>query len=232
MRLLIPRVDRTLQTLTPEYEILVIDDGSSASTLEVLDSLAQEYPSLRVVRHARNLGYGAALRSGFQNATKDLVFYTDGDGQYDVEELCRLMALLSPDVDVVVGYKTTRADTRSRAIAGYLYRALANLLFRLKLKDVDCDFRLMRKKVIAAVPLTCSSGAICIELMRQIQTKGFRIAQVPVTHLPRLHGRSQFFRVGPVAKTLQDLFRLWIRLVLSKPSAVSDGPSLGAHGVE
>ena len=227
LRLLIPQALETLKALAEEFEIIVVDDGSTDHTTEVLDSLQQEIPCLRVVRHPRNLGYGAALQSGFRSATKDLVFYTDGDGQYDVQELSALFAGLSPGQDVVNGYKIHRADSVGRTIVGKAYSVLVRTLFRLRLRDVDCDFRLLRRKVIESVSLACRSGAICVELMAQVERAGFQVAEVPVHHHPRLTGRSQFFRLGPVVRTLRDVLHLWIRLVLLKrrPTLQAAGPN-------
>jgi glycosyltransferase involved in cell wall biosynthesis len=156
------------------------------------------------------------MQSGFRNATKELIFYTDGDGQYDVQELRRFLFSLSPDVDVVQGYKTSRADSKLRVIAGKLYGGLAKALFRLSIKDVDCDFRLMRREVVEGLHLTCRSGAICVDLMSQIQNRGWRVLESPVQHYPRRHGKSQFFRAGPIARTLKDMFRLWLQRGLFK----------------
>lgn len=213
---LIPRAIETLSEIAGDYEVIVIDDGSTDGTPEVLDRLQREHRSLRVIRHPRNLGYGAALCDGFRNATKELIFYTDGDGQYDVRELKNLLPLLSPGVDAVVGYKTRRADSKLRAAVGKLYGRLVRLLFRLCVRDVDCDFRLVRRSVVERLALGCHSGAICVELMRRIEMQGFRVVEAPVSHYPRPHGRSQFFRAGPIARTLFDVGRLWVQLVLLK----------------
>ena len=211
---LITKAAETLNDLAPDYEIIVVDDGSTDQTPQVLEELQRQFPFLRVVRHPRNLGYGAALRSGFSNATKQLVFYTDGDGQYDVGELRELFARLEADVDVVNGYKLERADPLHRTLIGKVYQRLTKALLNLKIRDVDCDFRLIRRPVLDAVSLTFRSGAICAELMAQIERAGFRIVEVPVHHYPRRSGQSQFFRLAPVARTILDIFRLWWRLVI------------------
>jgi glycosyltransferase involved in cell wall biosynthesis len=162
------------------------------------------------------MGYGAALQSGFSNSTKELIFYTDGDGQYDVGELRNLLAKLTPEVDMVMGFKILRADSVHRSLVGKLYHGTVKTLFRLKVRDVDCDFRLVRRKVVETLHLTSRSGAICVDLMCQIERLGYHVVEVPVNHYPRLHGRSQYSRVGPVARTVFDVFRLWIQLVLLK----------------
>lgn len=204
-----------LPRLTDDYEVLVINDGSTDQTAAVLDELARQHTAVRIVHHQRNRGYGGALRSGFAHAAKDLVFYTDGDGQYDVRDLVRLVPLLTDETDVVNGYKLNRADSQRRVVIGAIYQRLARWLFGLPIHDVDCDFRLLRRSAIQAVELTASSGVICTEMIYQLQRAGCRFVETPVPHYPRQHGQSQFFTLPRVARTARDFFALWLRLVLA-----------------
>ena len=137
--------DRTLRTLTDDYEILVGNDASTDHSATILEELERNYACLRVLHHPRNLGYGGNLRSLFAAATKDLIFYTDGDAQYDPAELARLYTHLAPDVDVVQGWKIERQDPLHRKIIGRVYHHFVRFWFGLHLRDVDCDFRLFRR---------------------------------------------------------------------------------------
>jgi glycosyltransferase involved in cell wall biosynthesis len=206
----------TARSLADDYEVIVVDDGSPDHTGELLDEMARHFPWLKVVHHESNRGYGGALRTGFETATKDLVFYTDGDAQYDPRELALLHQALTPEVDFVNGYKIGRSDPVHRIVIGRAYHWFVRTLFGLRLRDVDCDFRLMRREVFRKVHLTRSSGVICVELMKKVQDHGFRLAEVPVHHFHRTYGKSQFFNLPRVGRTLLDLVRLWVELVLRK----------------
>ncbi len=206
----------TARELTDDYEVIVVEDGSPDHTGALLDEMAQHFSWLKVVHHPKNRGYGGALRSGFTTASKELVFYTDGDAQYDPREMRALYAALGPQVDFVNGYKLGRSDPMHRVVIGRVYHWFVKLAFGLKVRDVDCDFRLMRRSVFDKVELTRSSGVICVELMKKVQDHGYRIAQVGVHHFHRSYGRSQFFNVPRVARTLIDLARLWLELVVRK----------------
>jgi glycosyltransferase involved in cell wall biosynthesis len=202
----------TLRELADDYEILVINDGSADYTAAVLDELAARYPELRVIHHPKNTGYGGALRSGFAQATKELVFYTDGDAQYDPREIKRLYAAWSNDVDLVNGYKISRSDPLHRIIIGRLYHWMVKMAFGLRLRDVDCDFRLMRRSIFDRVQLESDSGVICVELMKKVQDAGFRIVEVPVHHFHRAYGKSQFFNFRRIWRTGRQLWTLWWQL--------------------
>jgi glycosyltransferase involved in cell wall biosynthesis len=198
-----------LREVADDYEILVINDGSADYTAAVLDELASRYPELRVIHHKRNTGYGGALRSGFSHATKELIFYTDGDAQYDPRELERLVAAWHDGVDLVNGYKISRSDPLHRVVIGRLYHWTVKMAFGLRLRDVDCDFRLMRRSIFDRVHLESDSGVICVELMKKVQDAGFRIAEVPVHHYHRAYGKSQFFNFRRVWRTGKQLWGLW-----------------------
>ncbi len=206
----------TARELTADYEVIVVEDGSPDHTGALLDEMARVYPWLKVIHHEKNRGYGGALRSGFAAASKELVFYTDGDAQYDPREMRRLYEAFSAEVDFVNGYKISRQDPLHRVVIGRLYHWFVKLAFGLRLRDVDCDFRLMRRRVFEKVRLTRSSGVICVELMKKVQDHGYRIAQVPVHHFHRSYGRSQFFNLRRVGRTLLDLSRLWYELVVRR----------------
>jgi glycosyltransferase involved in cell wall biosynthesis len=208
--------DMTLRSVADDYEIIVVNDGSSDHTAEVLEELKRSYPRLRVVHHEKNRGYGGALRTGFASACKDLIFYTDGDAQYDPREMVLLLKAMTADVDVVNGYKVKRSDPLHRVVIGKLYHWTVKTAFGLKVRDTDCDFRLFRRQVFDKVKLERNSGVICVEMMKKVQDAGFTIAQVPVSHYHRAYGHSQFFNFARVFRVGVDLIRLWRELVLSR----------------
>lgn len=203
-----------LPQFADDYEVIVVNDGSSDGTAATLDELARQNSHVRVIHHPRNRGYGGALRTGFLSATKDLVFYTDGDGQYDVNELAKLVPLMTEGVDVVNGYKIKRSDAKRRVVLGATYKMLARLLFHLPIRDVDCDFRLMRRQAIQSIDLISTSGVVCTEMVYKLHRAGCRFTETPVNHYPRLHGHSQFFTLRRVSKTAFDFFALWLKLVV------------------
>ena len=202
--------------LTPDYEVIVVNDGSEDATATIADELARTYPRVRVVHHPRNRGYGGALQTGFRSATKELVFYTDGDAQYDPAELALLWANLTPEADMVNGYKISRSDPLHRIVIGRVYHHVVSLLFGLKMRDVDCDFRLMRRSIFERVDLRKTSGVICLEMMKKIHDAGFRIVEVPVHHYHRAYGKSQFFNFRRIFRTGVDVMRLWFALVIRR----------------
>jgi glycosyltransferase involved in cell wall biosynthesis len=204
-----------IQKVTDDFEVVVVNDGSKDGTGPLLDSLCAELRYLRVIHHDRNRGYGAALITGFRHATKDLIFYTDGDAQYDVREIHRLLAAFGPTIDLVNGYKVKRADAWYRVFIGAFYRRVMRWTFRLSIRDVDCDFRLFRRHILETITLESQSGVICVEMAKKFERAGFRMAEVPVSHYPRMYGSSEFFRVRHLVHTFHGLIKIWWNLAIS-----------------
>jgi len=200
------------RALTPDFEVIVVNDGSQDHTAQILDELARSYPQVRAVHHPQNRGYGGALRTGFATATRELIFYTDGDAQYDPAEMAVLWARMAPGVDLVNGYKISRSDPLHRIVIGRVYHHIVKALFGLRVRDVDCDFRLMRRSIFDRVTLEKNSGVICLEMMKKIQDAGFTIVEAPVHHYHRTYGQSQFFNFRRIFHTGVDVMKLWYRL--------------------
>ena len=205
-----------LQQVTKDFEIIVVNDGSSDYTATMLNEVSRRYPELRVITHPSNRGYGAALRTGFSAATKDWVFYTDGDSQYNPLELVNLVDALHEGVDVVNGYKLTRNDSWMRMVIGRAYHYFVKFLFGIRIRDVDCDFRLIPRNILEEIELKSNSGAICLELVKKIQDAGYVFAEVPVNHYSRKYGVSQFFVPWRIIRTLRQLADLYWMLVIRK----------------
>lgn len=197
-----------------DVEVVVVNDGSTDGSAALLDKLAARHRWLRVVHHPQNRGYGQALRSGFAAATKEWIFYTDGDGQYDAREVSVMLPLAGDDVDIVQGYKIGRGDAWYRKVIGRAYHHTVRLMFGLPIRDTDCDFRLFRRSLVESAPLTATSGVICVEMMHTFHAAGARFVEVPVHHYPRPFGSSQFFKLPAIARSLRQLVQLWWRLIV------------------
>ena len=213
--ILIAKTFAVLEEYVEDYEVIVVNDGSHDNTGDVLEQLRLAHqPYMRVITHPQNRGYGGALRSGIVAATRDFVFYTDGDSQYDVSELPSLLERMGPNTGLVNGYKLERHDPAHRIWIGNVYNFCARVLFRIKIRDIDCDYRLMRRSLLEKINLTSTSGTICVELVRKLELSGCGVVEVGVHHYERQYGRSQFFRIRSLAITFYQLLKLWVRLVL------------------
>ena len=213
---MVDKAVRNLKKLTDDFEVIVVDDGSSDNSRELLLKKTQRYDCLKLVFHRKNKGYGGALISGFKAASKELIFYTDGDGQYDVDELPLLVSLMTEDVNFINGIKMERQDFAYRVIVGNLYALAMRWAFLLPIIDVDCDFRLIRKTLIDKIKLRHKSGAICVELVKKAHRAKAKFRQVSIHHYDRVYGQSQFFRLNIIIKTLGDLGQLWWELMVKR----------------
>ncbi|MBV6434556.1 MAG: Undecaprenyl-phosphate 4-deoxy-4-formamido-L-arabinose transferase [Bryobacteraceae bacterium] len=213
-----------------DYEVIVVNDGSQDNTAQVLKELEAKYaPLLRVITHPRNRGYGGALRSGFAAATKEFVFYTDGDGQYDVNELPGLLARAGANVGLVNGFKLERHDPAHRIWIGKAYNAFARTLFGIRIRDIDCDYRVVRRSLLEEIHLFSTSGTICVELVKKLELTGCAVREVGVHHYERKYGRSQFFRVRSLLKTFAQLLWLYLRLVVFVPKREASPHTAGSR---
>jgi glycosyltransferase involved in cell wall biosynthesis len=213
---MILRALEVLPQITDDYEVIVINDGSQDDSGRVLDVIAARFDHLRIIHRAQPSGYGGVLRAGFAAACKDWVFYTDGDAQYDVRELALLAARVRDGVDMVNGYKIKRHDPLYRVVIGLAYQYFVKLAFGLGIRDVDCDFRLMRRAIFDHIRLESTTGTITVELVKKIQDAGYTLVEVPVHHWYRQYGVSQFFNFPRVGRTLVALIDWWWRLVVKK----------------
>ncbi len=222
---MVMRAIQTLREVSDDYEVLVINDGSTDDSRLILEELSRLYPrEFCFENRTQPSGYGGVLRAGFAKATKDWVFYTDGDAQYDARELKLLVEKISDDLDLVNGYKIKRNDPFIRVVVGYLYQYFIKFIFSLKLTDVDCDFRIMRRCIFDVVELESTTGTITFEMMKKIQDAGFRLAEVPVHHFYRQYGESQFFNFPRVMRTLLAVWGWWSRLVLKQEAKIKFAP--------
>lgn len=208
---LIKKASQTAKIVSQKFEILAINDGSNDNTVEVLEKLKKIYPELKIINHKKNLGYGTALISGFKNSTKDWVFYTDGDGQYNPKELILLTENLDVKTDIVNGYKLKREDAIVRKAIGRIYNLFLQKIYHLPISDVDCDFRLIKRAILKKIELESTSGAICLEIILKLKKEGANFKEVGVNHYKRKFGKSQFFTFKNILGTLKDNLLFFLR---------------------
>lgn len=221
----IQKINEYLKSRFLDYEILVINDGSKDQTLEIVQVMRERINYLKIINHSQNFGYAQAVRTGFQSSTKDLIFYTDSDGQFDINELDKLLPFLV-DCDIVTGYRIKRQDPLMRIWMAQIYRLVYRLIFRLKVRDIDCAFKLFKKEIFKDMQLiaTIKTGVINAEVYLKAMRKGYKLTEIGVSHYPRLKGvpsneiggrQGKFFAfVKPQVywQFLRDTINLWIDL--------------------
>ncbi len=204
----VTRAVGVLEKIGADYEVIIVNDGSKDSTGETADNIAAKNSRIKVVHHQTNLGYGSAVRSGIKASTKDFVFFTDGDGQFDVNEMPPLLPLMEK-FDIVCGYRINRQDSFTRKLNGFLWTKLVCLLFGLSVRDVDCAFKLFKRNVFDNMPLVSTGALISAEILARAARRGFTITQVGVHHYPRTAGTQTGAKMSVILRAFKELFKLY-----------------------
>lgn len=200
------------EKVSEKFEIIVVDDGSVDKTSSVVQELTNKDNRVRLIKHKHNIGYGAALKTGFYNSQYDYITYMDSDGQFDFHDIIKLIEKID-QVDLVAGFRIKRADNLIRVLNGKLWNFLVSILLGLNLKDADCGFKLVKKKVIDEIPRLESSGAtISAELLVKAKKQGFKIVQVGLKHHPRQFGKPTGGNPLHILRAFKDLFLLLTKI--------------------
>ncbi len=194
-----------------EFEIILVNDGSTDKTAAIGQKLASVYPRVSLISHSKNRGYGGAVKSGFDRAKYEWIFFSDGDRQFDLREIDQLLSFVDK-ADLVIGYRKKRADTPIRLVNAKLFNLLIRLLFGLKIKDIDCAFKLIKKEVVKDLKLKSNGALISSELLIKAKKAGFKIIQVPISHYPRKTGKPTGANPRVIFKAFYDIFALWREL--------------------
>ena len=201
-------IDQTMQILpefTDKWEIIVVDDGSADRTSEIVKEYANN--NISVIRHPSNKGYGAALKSGIISAKNDLIFFSDSDLQFDIKELSKLLQWVN-EYDIVIGYRTKRQDPLYRRVNAFGWNTLVRLMFGLKVKDINCAFKIFRRNVFDKIKIDAVGAMVNTDILSQAVKYGFRIKEVPVTHYPRVKGKQTGANIKVILRAFKELLRL------------------------
>lgn len=200
-----------LEKLNADFEVIIVNDGSSDGTGRIADELTGRNDRIKVVHHHTNLGYGAALQSGFKAATKELVFYTDGDGQFDINEMPPLLEFME-QYDIVSCYRMNRQDNIVRRINAWCWTKLVCLLFSMKIRDIDCAFKLYKREIFDNINLVSTGALIDTEVLARAIRKGYRVVQHGVHHYPRTAGAQTGANLRVILRAFRELFNLWRKI--------------------
>ena len=206
-------LEQTISTLegledVSEYEVIAVDDGSHDRTRAIAEDFAKENDHVRVIAHGKNFGYGKALITGISNARYDYIFFTDGDLQFDIREIRKLTAFV-PEYEVVIGYRAPRRDPFMRLLNAKGWNLLNRFIFGLKIKDIDCAFKLFKRGLVQNMTLMTGGAMLSAELLIRIERKGTKIKEVPVTHLPRTRGSPTGAKLSVIARAFKELWWLY-----------------------
>lgn len=201
--------DRVLSKIAREYEIVVVEDGSRDKTAQKVEELAKKNKHVRLIKHKVNRGYGGAIKTGFYSCKYDLVAFTDSDGQFDISEISKFFPSLK-DNDLVIGFRLRRQEGKKRWAMAFLWKLWNFALFGLWVRDIDCAFKMFKRKVFVEIPeLATESAETTAELLIRCQRKGLKIGQVGVTHLPRKGGKSTGDNIKVIIRAFRESLNLW-----------------------
>lgn len=198
---------KAARRLTNDFEIIIVNDGSKDRTAEIADRLAREHVGVRAVHNNPNLGYGGALQRGFREAKKEWVFYTDGDGQFDFEEIDKLLPLMER-FDIISAYRLDRKDPFIRKVNAFCWTTLVNATFRLWLKDIDCAFKLYPRKLFDEIEMKSMGALIDTEILARAKRLGYTIGQIGVHHYPRTAGQQTGANLKVILRAFKELIKL------------------------
>ena len=217
-----------LPSLADRYEVIVVDDGSIDVTATVAeDWVERHHPAVRLLVHDTNRGYGAAIRTGLQHAGLDLVFYTDADRQFDIGELAYFLPLLEHN-DLIIGFRVYRYDSVLRSMISWVYNRIVGVLFRVRVRDVDCSFKLLRREVTDKLALEADDFFVDTEIVARARKWNFRIAQKGVRHYPRVAGETSV-RPSDVWRTLRTIAHMWRRIYLPTRAQHTEGEEIAGR---
>lgn len=200
-----------LSQITEEYEVIVVNDGSKDRTGEIVDAIAFQHPQVRHIKHPTNLGYGGAVKSGIYAARYGLIFLCDSDLQFDLAEIPKLLERIN-DYDLVIGYRVKRQDSLHRRINAWCWHLLIRILFGLKVKDIDCAFKIFRQPIFDQIKLSSNGAMVSTELLVQAKELGFKIKELPINHYPRLEGEQSGANIKVVLRAFRDLLKFYRQL--------------------
>ena len=211
------KANKVLKSVAEKFEIIVIDDGSRDATADVVKNLMSSVNNLRLVTHVTNQGYGAALKTGIKQSKFKLICYTDSDGQFDFSEIEKFIAKIQDGADMVIGFRVNRTDTLYRRVMARLLKLAGTILFSLNVKDVDCGFKIFRRRIMENIgTLTTSSAITETELVARTKREGYKIQQVGVKHHSRTDGEQTGGKPSIVIKAALEGLKLWMSLTFSK----------------
>ncbi|MGB0717347.1 MAG: glycosyltransferase family 2 protein [Phycisphaerae bacterium] len=209
--------------LSDDFEIIIVNDGSRDRTGELADKLAAQHPQVRAVHNNPNLGYGGALQRGFRESTKEYVFYTDGDGQFDFQEMDKLIPLMA-DFDIVSAYRINRQDPAIRKLNAFCWTTLVNTLFKLGIRDIDCAFKIYPRRLFDEIEMKSTGALIDTEILARAKRLGYSIGQIGVHHYPRTAGEQTGANISVILRAFKELFKLRREILNTerKPSGKKD----------